>query len=157
MLLCHSLFSYRKVCCVHVCSVLFWLYYPFQSWDYFRPRHKHFWKTSKPCHVGIHQIALTEFSQMSTHLPGFRSFSVVFSSLCIAKLATCSIRVMVYMYSGFSCWVLGALIADVFCLSLSYFHFVQKCPCACFKFSLFWCSSASDIPLTFLYFWFGLW
>ena len=28
---------------------------------------KDFWKPSKPCHVGIHWIALTEYSQMSTH------------------------------------------------------------------------------------------
>ena len=30
-----------------------------------------FWKTSKPSHVGIHWIALTEYSQMSIHMPGF--------------------------------------------------------------------------------------
>ena len=29
-------------------------------------------KTSKPCHIGIHSIALTEYSQMSAHLPGFQ-------------------------------------------------------------------------------------
>ena len=29
----------------------------------------------KPCHVGIHWIALTEFSQMGTHVAGFQSFS----------------------------------------------------------------------------------
>ena len=29
-------------------------------------------KTSKPCHIGIHPIALTEYSQMSAHLPGFQ-------------------------------------------------------------------------------------
>ena len=29
-------------------------------------------KTSKPCHVGTHWKALTEYFQMSTHLPGFR-------------------------------------------------------------------------------------
>ena len=32
---------------------------------------KDFRKPSKPCHVGIHWIALTEYSQMSTHVPGF--------------------------------------------------------------------------------------
>ena len=37
-------------------------------------RHKDFWKLSKPCHVGIHWIALLEYSQMSTHMPGFQSF-----------------------------------------------------------------------------------
>ena len=29
-----------------------------------------FWKPSKPCHVGIHWIALAEYSQMSAHGPG---------------------------------------------------------------------------------------
>ena len=40
---------------------------------------KDFWKTSKPCHVGTHWIALAEHSQMSTHLPGFQSFSRFFA------------------------------------------------------------------------------
>ena len=35
-------------------------------------------KHSKPCHVGIHWIALAECSQMSTHVPGFQSFSRFF-------------------------------------------------------------------------------
>ena len=35
---------------------------------------KTFWKTFKPCHVGIHWKALAEYSQMSTHVPGFQSF-----------------------------------------------------------------------------------
>ena len=34
---------------------------------------KDFWKSSKLCHVGIHWIALTEYSQIGTHLPGFQS------------------------------------------------------------------------------------
>ena len=38
---------------------------------------KDFRKTSKPCHVGIHWKALNQFSQMSTYLPGFQSFSGV--------------------------------------------------------------------------------
>ena len=37
-------------------------------------------KPSKPCDVGIHWKALAEYSQMSTHLPGFRSFFSVFAS-----------------------------------------------------------------------------
>ena len=37
-----------------------------------------FWKTPKPCHVGIHWIALAEYSQMSTHMPGFFESSFVF-------------------------------------------------------------------------------
>ena len=45
------------------------------------------WKSSKPCHVGIHWKALAEFSQMSTHLPGFRSFSRFFASLCIGQIS----------------------------------------------------------------------
>ena len=39
---------------------------------------KDFWKTSKPCCVGIHWLALTEYPQMRTHLPGFQSFSRIF-------------------------------------------------------------------------------
>ena len=35
---------------------------------------KDFWKSSKPCHVGIHWIALAECSQLSTHVPGFQFF-----------------------------------------------------------------------------------
>ena len=35
---------------------------------------KDFINLSKPCHVGIHWIALAEYSHMSTHLPGFHSF-----------------------------------------------------------------------------------
>ena len=36
---------------------------------------KSFWKPSKPCHDGIHWKALAEYSQMSTHVTGFQSFS----------------------------------------------------------------------------------
>ena len=36
---------------------------------------KTLWKPSKPCHVGMHWKALAEFSQMSTHVPGFQSIS----------------------------------------------------------------------------------
>ena len=35
-------------------------------------RRKVIWKPSKPCHVGIQWIALAEYSQMSTHKPGFQ-------------------------------------------------------------------------------------
>ena len=35
---------------------------------------KFFGKASKPCHVGIHWKALTECSQMSTHISGFQLF-----------------------------------------------------------------------------------
>ena len=47
---------------------------------------KDFPKTSKPCHVGIHWIALAEYSQMSTHVPGFQSFFKIFASFCIGKI-----------------------------------------------------------------------
>ena len=46
---------------------------------------KDFWKTSKLCHAGIHWKALTEYSQMSTHMPGFQSFSFFFASCCIGQ------------------------------------------------------------------------
>ena len=44
-------------------------------------RCKNLWKTSKPCHVGTHWKALAEYSQMSTHMPGFRWFFRVFCIL----------------------------------------------------------------------------
>ena len=40
---------------------------------------KDFWKPSKLCHVGIHGIALAEYSQMSTHVP--RLYNIIFISL----------------------------------------------------------------------------
>ena len=52
-----------------------------------------FWKTSKPCHVGIHWIALAEYSQMSNHVPGFQSFSGFLHHFVLSKLATTSIKV----------------------------------------------------------------
>ena len=55
---------------------------------------KDFWKSSKPCHVGIHWIAFTEYFQTSTHLPGFQSFFRIFASFCIGQdKVTSSIRV----------------------------------------------------------------
>ena len=45
-----------------------------------------FLKQSKPCHVGIHQIALAKYSQMNTHLPGFQSFFRYFALFCITKI-----------------------------------------------------------------------
>ena len=53
---------------------------------------KDFRKPSKPCHVGIHLNALKEYYQMSTHVPGFQSFSGIFGSFCIGQLVTSSIR-----------------------------------------------------------------
>ena len=53
-----------------------------------------FLKPSKPCHVGIHCIALAEYSQMSTHVPGFQPFLRIFASFCTShNLDTSSIRV----------------------------------------------------------------
>ena len=54
-------------------------------------RLKDFWKPSKPCHVGIHGIALAECSQMSTHLPGFQSIFRGFALFCIGQI-TSSVR-----------------------------------------------------------------
>ena len=56
-------------------------------------RHKDFRKPSEPYHVGTHWIALTEYSQMSTHMPGFESFSGLLHHFVITKLATTSVRV----------------------------------------------------------------
>ena len=50
-------------------------------------------KTSKPRHVGIHWIVLIEYSQMSTHVPGFQSFFTFLHNFPLPKLATSSIRV----------------------------------------------------------------
>ena len=50
----------------------------------------YFWKTSKPCHVGIHGTTFTEYSQMCTRVPKFQLFLHHFVT---AKLATSSIRV----------------------------------------------------------------
>ena len=48
---------------------------------------KDFWKSSKPCHVGTHWKALAEYSQMSTHLLGFRWFFSFFASFCISQIS----------------------------------------------------------------------
>ena len=55
--------------------------------------HKYFWKPSKPCHIGIYWIALVEYSRMSTHMPGFQSFSGFLHYFVLAKLATSSLTV----------------------------------------------------------------
>ena len=38
-------------------------------------------------HVGIHWKVLTEYYQMSTHVPGFQSFFRFFASFCIGKIS----------------------------------------------------------------------
>ena len=49
--------------------------------------HKHFSKPSKPSHVGIHWITLTEFFQMSTYMAGFLSYFRFFASFCIGQIS----------------------------------------------------------------------
>ena len=61
-------------------------------------------RPSKPYHVGIHWIALAEYSQMSTHMPGFHSFFMFLDHFVLAKLATSSIRdnqIMLWIYGSF--------------------------------------------------------
>ena len=60
-----------------------------------RTRMQRFLESSKPCHVGIHWIALAEYSQTSTHVPGFQLFFRFYASFCIGHFvqATSSIRV----------------------------------------------------------------
>ena len=56
---------------------------------------KDYWKWSKPCHVGIHWNALSEYSQMSTNEPRFQSFFMFFLyHFVVAKLATSNIRIL---------------------------------------------------------------
>ena len=46
--------------------------------------HTYIWKPSQTCHVGIHWIAHTEYSQMSM-CQGFSHFFRFFASFCIGK------------------------------------------------------------------------
>ena len=48
---------------------------------------KIFLKSSKPCHVGIHWIALAEYSQMGNHMPGLQSFFSLFASFCNGQIS----------------------------------------------------------------------
>ena len=48
---------------------------------------KVFWKPSKPCHLGIHWIALAEHSNVGTHVPRFQSFFKVFAWFCIGQIS----------------------------------------------------------------------
>ena len=50
-------------------------------------KQRNLWKTLKLCHVGIHWIALVEYFQMSTHLPGFQSFFRFFAWFCIGQIS----------------------------------------------------------------------
>ena len=49
-------------------------------------------RPSLNCHVGTHWKALTEYSQMCTHLPGFQSFFSFLHHFVMAKLAISTIR-----------------------------------------------------------------
>ena len=56
----------------------------------FCPKHKDaktFFKPSKPCHVGIRWISLTEYSNTGTHMPGFQTFFSFFSLFCIVQIS----------------------------------------------------------------------
>ena len=58
-------------------------------------------------HVGIHWKALAEHSQMSTYMPGFRSFSGFLHHFVLTKLATIRIRFMKFPSPWFinhPCW-----------------------------------------------------
>ena len=48
---------------------------------------KVFLKPFKPCHVGIHWIALAEHSQMSTHVPGLHTFFRFSTSFFIGQIS----------------------------------------------------------------------
>ena len=48
---------------------------------------KYFRKPSKSSHVGIHWIALTQYSHKSTHVPGFQYFLRFFASFCIGQIS----------------------------------------------------------------------
>ena len=57
-------------------------------------RTQRFWQLSKPCHVGIHWIAFTEYSLMSTPMSRVWScFLALLHDFVLAKLAISSIRV----------------------------------------------------------------
>ena len=74
---------------------------------------KDFWKPSKPCHVGIHWIALTEYSQMSTHLPEFRSFLRFFASFCNGQISHQQHRGKRVSIDVLTCYTLMLLVADL--------------------------------------------
>ena len=60
--------------------------------------HKVSWKPSKPSHVGVHLIALAEYSHSCTHVTGFQAFLLgLLHHFVLAKLTTSSISVF-YLY-----------------------------------------------------------
>ena len=67
-------------------------------------------KTIKTYYVGIHWIGLTEYSQMSTYVPGFQTyfsgflhcvFCIVLFAFVFAKLATSSIKISYQQHKGY--------------------------------------------------------
>ena len=68
--------------------LVLWVFSSKEKWCNF------FKKATKHWHVGIHWKGLTEYSQMSTHLPGFPYFFRFFHHFVMDKLATSSIRVI---------------------------------------------------------------
>ena len=90
---------------------------------------KDFWKLCKTYHVGIHWIALAEFSQMSTHVPGFRSFYRFFASFCIGKSATSSISVKSEGTKGrtdTSCYKQNLIVSFLHCWLCASFQGLRK-------------------------------
>ena len=72
-------------CCRHewVISTNSHVFKPFRLRSSKAQGYKDFYKPSKPCCVGIHWIALAEYSQMSTHMPGFHSFFSFFAAYLV--------------------------------------------------------------------------
>ena len=56
-------------------------------------KHRKFWKTFKPCHVGMHWKALDEYYLMGTHVPGFQWLTSDLHHFVFTISATSSARV----------------------------------------------------------------
>ena len=81
--------------------------------------HKYILGLSKPYHVGIHWIALAEYSQMSTHMPRFQSFFLEFGSFVLAKLVTSNVRVNQFWHLFLSATLAHAPLSElVQCISV---------------------------------------
>ena len=50
-------------------------------------RMQRFLKPLKPYHVGMHWIALAEYSHMSTRVPRFQLFYSFFAAFCIGQIS----------------------------------------------------------------------
>ena len=81
---------------------------------------KKIWKPSKPCHVGIHWIALAEHSQISTHVPGYSRFSGFWHHFILAKLATSSIRAKFNLIKLSICYAFALSIIMISYVNQSY-------------------------------------